>query len=691
MQAYQPHIDIGSPDSDIVEGAREVLDRYYESEIQDVVVGNSPTNQICVEIGDIELFATEKAAKKAAEDPDRYEVLFTKALGKTDACRGSNPNAYVKLVDSTDRFVQDYGVGEINSNHVKTYVRVSGQLSATTKVRSFPQVATFICNECGMGTDVPQDTRELTEPSDPCCEKRNYQIDYAESQWVDHRKLKIQQPPEDATNGESQYLAVHVFDDECNDKFGQPLSERVGQDCSVYGIVELRQLDGRGADEFLFEHYMRGLHVEFNESGAQAVDVEKHKERVQELAQREDVYELFSRSIAPQIHPTRQMSLAMDVCAAYLFAAPRVDPRNGAMYRGDIHAALIGDPGMAKSVLLKGVADFSPDCEHRSATGLSSDVGLVAAAVEDDFDGGWTLKPGILVRAGMHAVIDEIDKGPDKLEKINDALEGRQIASIDKAGMKADLKTRTGLLCSGNPEGSRFSAHEPLPDQIDVDESLLTRFDCIVLLIDRPDEEQDAKIADHITQSYRESVEMMKDESVEADHTKREVSPEVGKAWVMMGRDIVPTLPEGMTDMLKDFYVEARSKNGDEETISATARQLEAGIRLSSAFARMRLSETIEACDVEKAISVSRALIGQTFDADTGTFDIDQLTASKSTKTQKSRIDTIEEVLSKSETKTPATIAEETGIDEDVVYDQLETMATKGNVIRPKTGEYRKT
>jgi len=304
------------------------------------------------------------------------------------------------------------------------------------------------------------------------------------------------------------------------------------------------------------------------------------------------------------------------------------------------------------------------------------------------------LKPGILVRAGMHAIIDEIDKGPDDLEKINDAMEGRQIATVDKAGMKADLKTRTGLLVSGNPEGSRFDTEIPLPEQVDIDQSLLTRFDAIVLLTDTVDEEQDRKIASHITESWRESVDMVKDNDVEPDATEREVSAEVAQAWVAAGREIIPELTDEAAERLADFYVEVRGFNSDQDTISATARQLEGGIRFAMAFARMRLSETVETQDVDMAIDVSRALIGQTHDGE-GNFNIDRLTVETkdhSPDTQDERKKRLKNALERAdEPLTPAEISERTPLSEDKVHDELDTLSKKGLVIQPQTGEYRLT
>jgi replicative DNA helicase Mcm len=634
----------GSPARGVAEDLAEFLDRYYRDEVQQMASGATDSRTLYVDAGDLEAWAGIDEFETYTTDVDDLNDYLSAAVGFTDAAMGQLTEANVALVDPAGAAVPKLGVAGITSDHVKEYVGVTGQLSGVTKIRSFPREAVFVCTGCGVSRTVPQDTREFAEPSGGCnCERApRWDLNFSESEFVDHRMLKIQQPPEDAANGETQNLVAHVFGEDTTDRHGTPLTERAGEDVTVYGTVELRQQDGRGAAEYLFSHYLTADAITFDDTGLTAVNIDDHREEVERHAAADDVYERFYTSLAPQIHPTEQMELAMQVCAAYLFAAPRIDPGGGPMYRGDIHAALIGDPGMAKSVLLSGVSEFSPDAEHRSATGLSSDVGLVAAAVDDDFgDGGWSLKPGILVRAGMHAIIDEIDKGPDDLEKINDALEGRQIATVDKAGMKADLKTRTGLLTSGNPDGSRFDTRDPLPPQIDVDESLLTRFDAIVLLVDEVDEEQDRAIAHHITESYQEGVEMVRaeesGETVEQDATDRVVDPEVGRAWVALGRRLTPEFTDDAADKLEEFYVDIRSFNDDQvtdddhtNTISATARQLEAGMRFSMAFARMRLSDRVEPRDVEMATSVAKSMIAQTFDPNSGTMNIDQLTVDTS-------------------------------------------------------------
>lgn len=641
----------GSQDRQTVEHFTDFVDRYYSEEIAEIAT--SDKTELHIDIGKLCEFLPLDDYETVCENPLKYQRVLQESVQRCDSGRNALGECHVKLVDESGADIQHYGVSEIDSGNVKEYVGVSGQLAAVTKIRSFPRVAQFYCRKCGSAGRRKQNTREFIEPDVSCqCEAApTWELDFKETEWQDHRKLKIQQPPEDAANGETQHITAHVFGEATTDIHNTPLTERAGQDVIVYGTVELRQQEGRGASDYLFNHYLTGNAVVFEESGVNAIDIKQHRDEIERHASADDVYQRFWKSVAPQIKPVGRMELAMRVGAAYLFGAPRIDPADGPMYRGDIHIAFIGDPGMAKSVLLEGLAKFSPDAEHRSATGLASDVGLVAAAVEDDFgEGGWSLKPGILVRAGMHAIVDEIDKGPDKLEHINDALEGKQIATIDKAGMYADLKTRTGLAVSGNPEGSRFDKDIPLPEQVNIDPSLLSRFDAIVLLIDHVDEEKDRAVAKHITSSYLEGVDMVRSEQrgeiATQSVTERQVSPDVGKAWVALGREYTPSFTEESMNRLVDFYVEARTQNSDENTISSTARQLEAGLRLSAAHARMRLSDVVSEKDVNEAIEITRALIGQTFDSETGTMNIDKLTeVGSATSSQEEKVNDIREAL----------------------------------------------
>ena len=140
------------------------------------------------------------------------------------------------------------------------------------------------------------------------------------------------------------------------------------------------------------------------------------------------------------------------------------------------------------------------------ATGKStSAAGLTAAAVRDEFgEGRWSLEAGTLVLAsGGIACIDEIDKMSDEdRSSMHEAME-QQTISIAKAGINAQLKSKCSVLAAANPRRSRFDMTMPLPPQVNMPISLLSRFDIFFIITDNPEPEKDDLLADRILESHR--------------------------------------------------------------------------------------------------------------------------------------------------------------------------------------------
>jgi len=295
---------------------------------------------------------------------------------------------------------------------------------------------------------------------------------------------------------------------------------------------------------------------------------------------------------------------------------------------------------------------------------MSSDVGLLAAAVDDDFgEGGWTLEPGILVRAnGGHVILDEIDKTDADLERMNDALEGEQIVDVNKAGQSASFKSRVGLLATGNPEESRFTEGVPVSQELNIDRSLLSRFDGIVTMRDEADEEQDGFIAETQGMSYVEAQEYAHGDRDQLDMLDRVVEPEVGRAWIAYARDEVePLLRPEHVETIREWYAEEvrqlnkkfRDGNGGDMPVPVSARKVQDTIRFAVAFARVNLRDEVNDADVERAMDLAKALVGQTFDGDT--FQPEAVKSSPTT--QKDRKERIRDALDHDEARTPAEVA----------------------------------
>lgn len=697
----------------LLEEFEQFFRRYYDEDIRELALHYpNESRSLYVDWSDLYKYDNDLADDYLA-DPGQMQEYAEEALRQYDVPADIDfSKAHVRvegLVESDEPGAGDvYGIDELRAEHVGAYVGVRGQISRVTGAKTVPKEAAFECQRCATLTYIPQDTTDWQEPHE-CqgCERSGpFQINFEQSTMEDRRKVLLRQPPDEAAGTRGQEIEVYVKDDLVEVGGSGGLPERAGEDAIVYGIHQLEQTSSGNSKNKVFEDYLEAHAFEFLGSDADDVDVDEYKEEFIEYANSENPYELFASSIAPQIKRTPQWDPAFKMGAAVLFGAPRLDPEDGPTYRGDIHMAIFGDPGLAKSVFTGELADISPNAERRSATGLSSDVGLTAAAVKDDFgDGQFTLKPGILVRAGWHAVIDEIDKGPEELVKMNDALEGDQLVTVDKGGISAKLESRTSLIVTGNPRDGRFDKYDPIASQIDVDPSLISRFDGVVLLADSADRQTDAEVAEHITSSYREAAEMEKAERqgkdpervVDRDATARDVDKEVLRAWVKYAREnVFPMITPEVERRLREFYVDVRQLNDeDDDTIPATARKLETGLRFAMAFARLRLSETVSMKDAEQAIELSKNLIGQTFDPETGTFDADKTTEATE-RSEKELMDRLNDIIREAAADDPtdtdgATIktvlkrAKDAGFEKSRVESKLDKMLRKGIAYKPES------
>lgn len=664
------------------------FDRYYSDEMGALADGFPKDKaSVWVDWGDLYQYDASLADEFLA-DPGMVSEQLSAALDRVDV------PVDIDLSDATVRVAnlpenELLGVGDIRRDNIHRYVGLTGHISRVTPVRPKITEAAFRCTRCEVLTRVPQPTEDFQEPHQcRSCERSGpFDVDYQASTFVDRRKVQLKQPPEQSESGEGSTIAVY-----CEGDVADPreitLESRVGEDVVAYGILDIEHQGSNRNKKSVFDPYLDASVFEF-ERETDDVDISAHKDEFTEAANSPNAYQKFIDSMSPDIYPYGRWPLALRLGAAFLMGGVRVSPEDGSTYRGDIHMGVIGPPGIGKSKFSQNIEELSPGCEHRSATGLSSDVGLTAAAVQDDFaDGdGWVLKPGILPRASDHVVLDEADKTGADLSKMNDALEGEQMASIDKGGINAKLKTRVGLLAMANPEGGRWDKTLGVKEQVNIEESLWSRFDGIVLLEDQPDEEQDDDLAEHVLNNYQMNLSRQEDDD-EAEDVDRPVSWDAMKAWVKYAREeITPRLSPEAFDMLREYYVDIRNDESFAENSHPTARKLEAGIRFSSAFAKIRLSETVEACDVDMAIDLSKSLLGQTLDG--GELDADVFTEAEE-RSQKKRKERVRDAIS-DKAMTPNDIAEAVNADVGRVKDDLEHWYRRTNpaLVTKNGDEYR--
>lgn len=683
----------------------EFFERYY-SEAVARLAQRYPSEQSHIRIEFSDLLRYDRdLAEDYLTHPDEIDSVLALALANYSVPNTELTDVDIRVIGLADTDV--YSPLEVTrdaDNRETEYIGVKGELSKVTEPKKEIIEATFVCTRCGSNTVVPQKRNDFEEPHEcSACERQGpFNVDVDESVFTDHVKARIETPPDETGKLRDQAIDGEVRGDlvwSGGEAFGIPA--RTGDRVIVYGTVEKQQVTSGNSKTRHFDEYLDVRAIEFD-SDADDVKIDEHRHEFEQLAERSDAVDVFADSIAPQLYATSEWEYALEALVAYLFGSPRIDIPRGPTIRGDIHMLIVSDYGMGKSMVNESIADFSPQVIKESVTGLSSDVGLLAAAVEDDFgDGQWTLEPGILVRAnGGHVILDEIDKTNADLERMNDALEGEQIVDINKAGQSATFKSRCGLLATGNPTESRFDKSTPISQQLGIDQSLLSRFDAIVTMEDNATREKDRQVAEAQGFSYIEAQQYEHGEREEFDHLDRVVTPEVGRAWVAHAREeIQPQLQESHIETIRDWYAdEVRTLNqeftdgdGGDMPVPVSARSVVDVIRFAVAFARLNLREEVADEDIERAMELSKSLVGQSFDSDTGTFQ-DERTKGGS---QSDRIKRIGDIIDDISGADPAPIddvltraQEEMGLSPTKTEEYLEKLKNEGKIYEPQQDAY---
>jgi len=287
---------------------------------------------------------------------------------------------------------------------------------------------------------------------------------------------------------------------------------------------------------------------------------------------------------------------------------------DGSKVRGDINVFLVGDPGTAKSEMLKFCARIAPRGLYTSGRG-STAAGLTAAVVRDD-SGIFMLEAGAVVLGDQGLVcIDEFDKmRPEDRSALHEVME-QQSASIAKGGIVATLNARTSILAAANPMFGKYDPFKQLTENINLPIPLLTRFDLIFVVRDIASEERDRQIAQHIINQHGES---------ESD-TASLIDVDILTKYLAYAKRIDPVLTKGAENKIMEFYLKMRSVEGEEKEkmITITPRQLEGLIRLATARARLLLKNQVEDDDADRAITLfTKMLENSGVDINTGKVDI---------------------------------------------------------------------
>lgn len=658
------------------------------------------TRSLIVDFADLDRYDTE-FADDLLENPDvMLDAAHTALQEIVLPVDVDLSGAHVRVVN----LPQHLKTRDLRSDHIGKLIAIEGQVRTATEVRPKIVRAAYECQRCGHVFYVEQSGTRFIEPYEcpnEACDRRGpFRLLPKRSQFVDAQKVRVQESPEDLRGGEQpQTLDVELGDDLVGRIFP-------GDRVIINGILRSYQRTTQSGKSTYFDLFLDGISIEMMEQEFEEIEISAEDEKqILELSRDPDIYRKIVRSIAPSIYGYEDVkeALALQLVSGFSKRLP-----DGARIRGDIHILLVGDPGVAKSQLLRYMAKLSPRGIYTSGKSSTS-AGLTATAIKDELgDGRWTIEAGALVLADKGiAAVDEMDKmSPDDRSALHEAME-QQTISVAKAGVMATLKSRCALLAAANPKMGRFDKYEPIAPQINLTPALMSRFDLIFVLTDEPNAERDSHIATHILRSnyagelssQRSINPSINEEDIESatQIIKPEIEPELLRKYVAYARkNIFPTLTKVAMERFKEYYISLRSQGQDgNKPVPVTARQLEALIRLGEASARLRLSNQITEEDVDRVIRIVESCLKKVgVDPETGMLDADVISIgiSKSTRDKtKLMLNIIRELGGKEGAQIDDVLdrAEAEGIERERAEEIISRLRQEGALIQTSRGTLR--
>uniref|UniRef100_G3NKN7 DNA replication licensing factor MCM3 n=1 Tax=Gasterosteus aculeatus aculeatus TaxID=481459 RepID=G3NKN7_GASAC len=631
-------------DQEMREAQRDYLDfldddqdqGVYQSKVRDMIGENKA--RLVVNINDLRRRNEARAAKlmsNAFEELQAFQRALKEFVASVDATYSKQYEEFFIALE-----------GSFGTKHVTPRTLTSRLLGSMVCVEGIITKCECVCvrpscSWCAAPAPLPPPSQP--PPHLPCSchqdeENNPLETEFGLSVYKDHQTITVQEMPEKAPAGQLPRSVDIILDND--------LVDVVKPGDRVQSIGTYRCLPGKkgGFTSGTFRTIMIACHIKPMSKEVSPNFSADDVAKIRKFSQNPhlDVFDQLARSLAPSIHGHEYIKKAI-LCM--LLGGVEKVLENGSRIRGDINILLIGDPSVAKSQLLRYVLHTAPRAIPTTGRG-SSGVGLTAAVTTDQETGERRLEAGAMVLADRGVVcIDEFDKMSDMdRTAIHEVMEQGRV-TIAKAGIHARLNARCSVLAAANPVYGRYDQYKTPMENIGLQDSLLSRFDLVFIVLDQMDAEHDREISDHVLRMHRYrdpreqegaamafggTVDVLATEDPDAiveEHeelqiyekhnnllhgSKRKrdkiVSKEFMRKYIHIAKAVTPVLTEEAANHIAEEYSRLRSQEqmGADmaRTSPVTARTLETLIRLSTAHAKARMSKAVEREDSEVAVEL---------------------------------------------------------------------------------------
>jgi len=662
----------------------------YVEQIDQMVV--KQVTYIVVDFND--LVSVPVIEEKFRESPDEILVAFRYAIH--EMLKERNPE-YAEKIQHDIRarianFPDERSLRQINSEVITRMISVSGMVVRASEVKPLAKELTYKCLDKHTSQFTLLDGMSLDKAvkcQSPKCPHTNLAIVAEESRFIDFQIVRLQELPEDLPPGQRPHYV--------NGSMKQDLVDyaRPGDRIVLTGIVRIEQERVSGikqSESALYRLRVDGVNVEF--IGGKGTKSSRRTEReeispdeekiIKSLAKNPDIYDRLIASFAPHI---RGHALFKEAILLLIVGSTQRVLTDGTKIRGDINVFLVGDPGTAKSEMLKFCARIAPRGLYTSGRG-STAAGLTAAVVKDA-SGIFMLEAGAVVLGDQGLVcIDEFDKmRPEDRSALHEVME-QQSASIAKGGIVATLNARTSILAAANPMFGKYDIFKNIYENVNLPIPLLTRFDLVFIVRDVPSQEKDRKIAQHIISQHGSS----------GTDTTSLIDIDILTKYLSYAKRGEPVLTKEAENLIMEFYLKMRNISGEdkENMITITPRQLEGLIRLATARARLLLKNKVEGEDADRAIYLFNEMLKNSgTDVNTGKVDIGVLQGRP--KSEVSKLQMFMEILRTLEGEPKSSVPEQGFVDELVKSDKfseeearnyIRRMIRDASIYESKPGHY---